>query len=433
MNKFLIGFCFCVLVFTYHAQAQTISKTRISHLACPVTQTEYWRNGQRGLPLPCWVVDAYEAKLVDAGYCLRRFADFEGKLGSPFWQQCQSPSTQIQEAAKDGSLCFGGHLVCSPAPGYPFPPWGHENLPCPGDLNSITHRITYYDSNDPRFVLGCAAGATMVMQVRQGEYGKPSDAMGTPTNLMPPPELSQRATWKMEVPASQSKAKYSPADLARDAAAAGMSEEQLSAIQNALAPAPPEETAAGLIAQQQFLLRQKNNKTVLMPGSKQDQEFARGRSDRTAWEQWFNNLQGSYKIGAFYWSEQRHLSQASCAQQSPQLSVDFLDGCKAAKARLTPTDIARKTSPSYKLGWNSYTEASLAESTTKNTQTLVVCLTQPCGPLPDDGQNRNSYLVLQSFPEPDPQRKCDTAIYGLSGCKLYHQKSIGNGWMEIIP
>jgi hypothetical protein len=65
--------------------------------------------------------------------------------------------------------------------------------------------------------------------------------------------------------------------------------------------------------------------------------------------------------------------------------------------------------------------------------TLVMCLTQPCGPLPDDGHDRNSYLVLQSFPKPDPQRKCDTATYGNSGCHLYHQKSIGNGWVEIIP
>jgi hypothetical protein len=65
--------------------------------------------------------------------------------------------------------------------------------------------------------------------------------------------------------------------------------------------------------------------------------------------------------------------------------------------------------------------------------TVVVCTAQPCGPLPDDGRSRNSYLVLNAFPKPDPQRKCDTAIYGLSYCNLYHQKSIGNGWMEIIP
>jgi hypothetical protein len=89
------------------------------------------------------------------------------------------------------------------------------------------------------------------------------------------------------------------------------------------------------------------------PISKQDQEFVRGLQDRANWEQWFNNLQGDYKTGAFYWSSQRSLSQPGSCNQ---LNIDFLEGCTDAKTRLTPTDIARKTSPAYRFGWNNYTE-----------------------------------------------------------------------------
>jgi hypothetical protein len=128
-----------------------LSQTKISHLTCPVQDTDT-RGGR--IPLPCWAADEYEAKLVNA--------DFEGRLGSPLWQQCQSRSTRVDEAAKDGSLCLGG--ACSPAPGYPWPPWGHENIPC-AYSNSI-NQVTYYNSNDPRFVLGCGAAATMVLEAR---------------------------------------------------------------------------------------------------------------------------------------------------------------------------------------------------------------------------------------------------------------------------
>jgi hypothetical protein len=332
------------------------SRTKISNLACPISQTEYYHpDGERDIPLPCRVVDAYEAKLVNAGYCYKRFSFASGAGGRAFswqfsWQQCQMSSTLPDDNADWPSYaaanprCSGVGDKCPPAPSYPLPSWGHENLPCIDGYNSITRRTIHYDSNDPRFTLSCAASATGETQVRQDEYGKPPSAAGTPTNLLPPSKTHQ----------------YSSADLTRDAAAAGMSEEDLSAIQRALAIAggtPPEDTAAGLVAQQQFLLRQKNHPTVLVPASKQDREFAQGLSDRTAWEQWFNNLRGDYKTGAFYWSSQRSLPQPG---SSKQLSIDFLSGCTAAKVKLTLTDDARKTSSAYKLGWNSYAEASLA-------------------------------------------------------------------------
>jgi hypothetical protein len=145
-----------------------LSRTQISHLVCPVNQAQFWRHGWEGLVLTCRVVDTLEAKLVNAGYCYSQFAGYEGRLGPEFWQQCQATST-LPHAAEDGTICFGG--VCSPAPGYPLPPWGHENVPCVNE-NSLTHVTTSYDSDNPRFALGCAAGMTMVMQARQDRYEK---------------------------------------------------------------------------------------------------------------------------------------------------------------------------------------------------------------------------------------------------------------------
>ncbi len=83
-----------------------------------------------------------------------------------------------------------------------------------------------------------------------------------------------------------------------------------------------------------------------------DVMFQKGLSDRTSWETWFNGLQGDQKTGAFYWAGQRSLShQGSCQQ----MSAAFYDGCTAAKVRLAASDALRKSEPSYKLGWNSYT------------------------------------------------------------------------------
>jgi hypothetical protein len=136
---------------------EQFSRTKISHLVCPVHETEYWRNGQRGTPLPCWVVDAYEAKLVNAGHCYRQV--FGG-----IWQQCQVPIPVYDNErmkwkglpGRPGEVCFGPE--CPPAPGYSLPPWGNENLPCAD-----------HDSNDPKFALGCAVIATMATKVREGK------------------------------------------------------------------------------------------------------------------------------------------------------------------------------------------------------------------------------------------------------------------------
>lgn len=80
--------------------------------------------------------------------------------------------------------------------------------------------------------------------------------------------------------------------------------------------------------------------------------FQKGLSDRTAWEIWFNSLQGDERTGAFYWAGQRSLAHpGSCQQMSPA----FTAGCTVAKVKLAASDTLRKSEPSYKLGWNSYT------------------------------------------------------------------------------
>ncbi len=80
--------------------------------------------------------------------------------------------------------------------------------------------------------------------------------------------------------------------------------------------------------------------------------FDQGLQDRTAWEVWFNSLQGHYKTGAFYWSGQRSLPHPGSCQQ---MDADFYRGCTAAKVKLATSDTMRKTEPAYKAGWNAWT------------------------------------------------------------------------------
>jgi len=53
-------------------------------------------------------------------------------------------------------------------------------------------------------------------------------------------------------------------------------------------------------------------------------------------------------------------STGSCTAQSGQA----IAGCLAAKARLTSTDVRRKSEPDYRLGWNSYSAPSQKPSLT---------------------------------------------------------------------
>lgn len=133
------------------------AKTRISKITCPVAQEQYWLNGKQGIALPCWVVDAYEARLVNAGFCYRRFGP------NWFWQQCRMSSAPTLRT--DGTVdtawslgnqpCFGGDgPECYPVSGSPLR-WSRENLPC-----------YEHDSNDPRYSLRCAVVASLAAAAR---------------------------------------------------------------------------------------------------------------------------------------------------------------------------------------------------------------------------------------------------------------------------
>jgi hypothetical protein len=144
-----------------------VSRTRISHLICPVTPGYINPLGQqteRPFP-PCWAVDVYEAKLVAAGYCYRPISS-----GMRLWQQCQrpppTPSKEFYGWEGGNAPCL---VDCRPAPGYPPLPWGHENLPCAEMSKGVEIE---HDSNDPRFTLQCAAGATLLTDAYQAMYLK---------------------------------------------------------------------------------------------------------------------------------------------------------------------------------------------------------------------------------------------------------------------
>jgi hypothetical protein len=79
--------------------------------------------------------------------------------------------------------------------------------------------------------------------------------------------------------------------------------------------------------------------------------FKKGLTDRAAWEKWFACLTGNYQGGALYWTGQRSLPHPGACQST---DVTFQAGCEAAKERLDPTDVLRKSEPDYKLGWNAF-------------------------------------------------------------------------------
>jgi hypothetical protein len=98
------------------------------------------------------------------------------------------------------------------------------------------------------------------------------------------------------------------------------------------------------------------NSPVLADGAG-DPLYQKGLTDRGAWEQWFNSLQGDFKTGAFYWAGQRSLPHPGPCRQ---MDDDFFNGCTAAKERLASSDAMRNTEPAYKLGWNDWTPTAAA-------------------------------------------------------------------------
>jgi hypothetical protein len=83
--------------------------------------------------------------------------------------------------------------------------------------------------------------------------------------------------------------------------------------------------------------------------------FQRGLSDRTELEQWIAALSGEFRRGADWWAARRSVPNPGSCGGLPGLSQDFVAGCEAAKARLTPLDLKRKSDLDYRRGWNSPT------------------------------------------------------------------------------
>jgi DNA-binding helix-hairpin-helix protein with protein kinase domain len=87
--------------------------------------------------------------------------------------------------------------------------------------------------------------------------------------------------------------------------------------------------------------------------------FDQGRADRVDWEQWVVALTGDFRRGAEWWAGHRSLpSPGACNGPAAAMNQQFIFGCEAAKARLTPKDVKRKSDPDYRRGWNSYTDTT---------------------------------------------------------------------------
>jgi hypothetical protein len=87
--------------------------------------------------------------------------------------------------------------------------------------------------------------------------------------------------------------------------------------------------------------------------------FDQGLAERTEWEVWAATLSGDFRRGAEWWTRHRSLANpGACNGPAAANSQEFVLGCEAAKARLTPKDIKRKSDPNYRRGWNSYTDTT---------------------------------------------------------------------------
>jgi len=84
--------------------------------------------------------------------------------------------------------------------------------------------------------------------------------------------------------------------------------------------------------------------------------FDQGLAERAEWELWVAALSGDFRRGADWWAGHRSLKDpGACNGPGAAMNQQFVLGCEAAKARLTPRDIKRKSDPEYRRGWNSYT------------------------------------------------------------------------------
>jgi len=95
--------------------------------------------------------------------------------------------------------------------------------------------------------------------------------------------------------------------------------------------------------------------------------FDQGLADRAEWEQWVAALSGDFQRGAEWWAEHRSLPNPGTCNGAPAaMNQQFILGCEAAKVRLTPRDIKRKSAPDYRRGWNSYTGTTTPPAATNS-------------------------------------------------------------------
>ena len=82
------------------------------------------------------------------------------------------------------------------------------------------------------------------------------------------------------------------------------------------------------------------------------QAFADGRAARLHYEEWVSKLPGGdYRDGVMFWAGNRSKKPLPVCAGVP--SVDWLNGCIAARDRLNPIDARRRSEKDFWLGWNS--------------------------------------------------------------------------------
>src|ERR1700680_864480 len=98
-----------------------------------------------------------------------------------------------------------------------------------------------------------------------------------------------------------------------------------------------------------------DQKTNPPPASPLDQ----GLADRAEWEQWLAALSSDFRSGAEWGAGHRSLPNSGAWKRpAAGMNQQFILGCEAAKVRLGPKDIKRKSDPDYRRGWNSYTDTT---------------------------------------------------------------------------
>lgn len=121
-----------------------------------------------------------------------------------------------------------------------------------------------------------------------------------------------------------------------------------------------------------------------------------GLRNRTAWEDWFGSLAGAAHDGALWWSGERSKNAPETCENHAPGQIDpgsdgWLDGCRQARALLTPADQRRLTEPDYRSGWNSYQTSPVQTAT--NAPTPSFGGTQSVMPTPS----------VPQVPAPPPQ------------------------------